>query len=107
MDTTTHLPSTPLAAGQSLHLAMDAGAVLVAAQGGLRIDEAPRWLAERMVPVGRRIGEGQAYVVAQAGWLCVTAEGDARLLQVLPQGRVARLVGWLLRWRGGLRPAAC
>lgn len=101
------LHTIPLAAGQCLHLALDAGTVLLAAQGDLRVDEAPRWLAERLVPVGGAVGEGQAYVVQQSGWLAVTAQGQARLAQVPPPGLAVRAVEWMLRWRGGARPAAC
>lgn len=99
--------ATALAAGQTLHLAVDAGTVLVAVQGGLRIDEAPRWLAERLVPVGRTVGEGQAYVAEQSGWLRVHAVGPARLVQVAPPGCVARWLAWLLPRRGrrARRPA--
>lgn len=107
MHTVTPLQTTPLAAGQRLHLAVDAGTVLVAAQGGLRVDEAPRWLAERLLPVGRWVGEGQAYVVEQSGWLAVTAQGEARLALVPPPGLAARAVEWMLRRRGAARPAAC
>ncbi len=106
MDTLS-LHTIPLAAGQCLHLAVDAGTVLVAAHGSLRVDEAPRWLADRLVPVGHCVGEGQAYVVQQSGWLAVTAQGEARLAQVPPAGLAARTVEWMLRWRAGARPVAC
>lgn len=99
--------TTPLAAGQCLYLAVDAGTVLVAAQGSLRVDEAPRWLAEQLVPVGRCVGEGQAYVVEQSGCVAVTAQGAARLAQVPPPGLAARLVDWRLRWGAAARPASC
>lgn len=107
MDSTSLLQTILLAAGQRLHLAVDAGTVLVAAHGSLRVDEAPRWLAERLVPVGRSVGEGQAYVVEQSGWVCVMAQEEARLAQVVPPGLAARLVGRLLRPRSGARAAAC
>lgn len=94
----TSLEYTPLAAGQSLHLALDAGTVLVAAQGGLFIAEPSRWLAERVLPLGCWLGEGQAHVVAQAGWVCVTAQGAALLAQTRPAGMGARLRAWLAQW---------
>ncbi|KQP49643.1 hypothetical protein [Pseudorhodoferax sp. Leaf274] len=106
MDTATLLASTPLAAGQTLHLAVEAGTVLVAVQGDLRIDEAPHWLADTLLPVGCRIGEGQTHVVTRAGWVRVAALREARLEQVVPVGPwprlVARLAGWArtLRLRG-------
>ncbi|WP_326541741.1 hypothetical protein [Pseudorhodoferax sp.] len=101
MDTTSLLQTTPLAAGQCLHLAVDAGTVLVAVQGDLRIDEAPRWLADTLLPVGRWVGEGQAHVVAQAGWVCVSAPRAALLAQVQPAGPWARLAASLAQWLGG------
>ncbi|HVR49875.1 MAG TPA: hypothetical protein VMS38_09060 [Pseudorhodoferax sp.] len=107
MDTESLLQTTALAAGQNLHLAVEAGTVLVAVQGGLRVDEAPRWLAERLLPVGARVGEGQAYAVEQTGWICVTALADARLAQVQPPGLAARLVGRLLGRRSHSGPAVC
>lgn len=107
MGTVIPLQTTPLAAGQRLHLAVDAGTVLVAAHGSLRVDEAPRWLAEQLVPVGRWVGEGQAYVVQQSGWLAVTAQGEARLAQVPPPGLAARAVARLLGVLSNGRPAAC
>ena len=101
----TSLAYTSLAAGQSLHLALDAGTVLVAAQGGLLIAEPARWLAERVVPVGCWLGEGQAYVVQQSGWVSVTAQGAARLARVAPQGLAERALAWLRQWRGRWSPA--
>lgn len=104
----TALTYTPLAAGQSLHLALDAGTVLVAAQGGLFIAEPSRWLAERVLPVGCWLGEGQAHVVTQAGWVCVTAQGAALLAQTRPAGMGRRLLAWLAQWAGARQPVhAC
>lgn len=100
MDTTSLLQATPLAAGQRLHLAVDAGTVLVAVQGDLRVDEAPRWLADHWVPVGCWVGEGQAHRVAQAGWVCVTAQRDARLVQLTPVPLRLRVQAWLAQWAG-------
>lgn len=108
MNATSHLhTTTPLAAGECLHLPVDAGTVLVAMRGALRIEEAPRWLAECWVPVRRRLDEGQSYRVEQAGWLRVHALGDAQLGHVLARPRLARLLDWLLRRHGTSRPAVC
>lgn len=108
MDTTSLLhTTTPLAAGECLHLPVDAGTVLVATRGALRIEEAPRWLAERWVPVAQRLDEGQFHRVEQAGWLRVQALGDAQLGHVLARPLLARVLGRLLRRWGGSRPAVC
>lgn len=109
MHTSFPFQTTPLAAGQTLHLPVQAGTVLMAVQGELRVDEAPRWLAERLVPVGRRMGEGQVYVAEQSGWLRVTATGPAgaRLWQQAPVGVVARAAQALRRRLGLRQPAAC
>jgi hypothetical protein len=107
MDTLSLPSTTPLAAGQRLHFAVDAGTTLLAVRGAVRIEEAPRWLAERMVPVGRQLAEGQAYVVEQTGWLCVQALGEAQLARVLPRTLAARLAGWLPRRRAAGRRVAC
>ncbi|MGC3985425.1 MAG: hypothetical protein QM777_12265 [Pseudorhodoferax sp.] len=107
MDAVSLLHTTSLAAGQRLVLAVDAGTTLVAARGALRVEEAPRWLAERMVPVARQVGEGQAHVVERSGWLCVQAVEEAQLVRLLPRTPMARLRDWLLRRRGAVRPAAC
>lgn len=108
MDATSFLhTTTPLAAGESLHLPVDAGTVLVATRGALCIEEAPRWLAERWIPVGQRLEEGQSYRVEQAGWLRVQALADAQLGHVLARPLLFRLLGWLVRKWGGSRPAVC
>ncbi len=82
----TELPAeSTLAAGQTLCLALDAGTVLLATQGRVRIDEAPRWLADAMVPVPRLLGEGQAHAVERSGWLRVTAlDGAGARVRTLP-----------------------
>jgi len=101
-------PDRPLAAGQSLQLAVDAGTAVFAAQGRLRIDEPPRWLAEVAVPVGRSLDEGEGWVVEQAGWITVRALGGAAArLRCVPAGTGGR--GWRLALpralHGWFRPA--
>ena len=88
-------PDTPLAAGETLHLPVDAGTVLYVAEGPARIEEAPRWLAGTAVPVVCVLAEGQAHTVEMAGWIRVQAVGaaGARLRQLPaapPQGRPLR-----------------
>lgn len=67
--------TTRLSPGQCLHTAVEAGTVLAVTGGRLRVDEAPQWLAERCVAVSRTLEAGEHHVVAQSGWLCVTALG--------------------------------
>lgn len=67
----------PLAVGESLHLHVACGTVLLLAQGRVQIDEAPRWLAERVVTVRRSVEQGQPCAVEQTGWVRVTALGRA------------------------------
>ena len=62
-----------LAPGQSLHIAVDAGTAFVVTAGRLRIDEAPRWIADVCVPVGRTLDEGAQHVVERAGWITLSA----------------------------------
>lgn len=86
------LPDRPLAAGQSFQVAVDAGTALFAAQGRLRVDAAPRWLADVIVPVGCTLDEGEGWVVERAGWITVSALGGAPArLRFAPAGR-----GWRL-----------
>ncbi|MFT3718843.1 hypothetical protein [Pseudorhodoferax sp.] len=94
-----------LACGEVLHLSVDAGAVLLAADGAVRVEEAPRWLAERMVPVRGVLAQGQAHVVERAGWVRVQAAGSgAARVRCLPGAepwyRALRLRLGRWRWRG-------
>ena len=85
-----------LATGEALHLPADAGAVLLVAQGCARIEEAPRWLAGRMVAGGRTVEEGQPYTVEQSGWVRVTALGGSgvRLRAVPAMAKAWRVAPW-------------
>jgi hypothetical protein len=91
-----------LAAGETLHLPVAAGTVLRLAQGRAQIDEAPRWLAERLVAVGHAVEQEQTYVVEQAGCVTVLGAAGARL-QALPAAvPVRRTAPWWPRlgwWR--------
>jgi hypothetical protein len=102
-------PDTPsdirLAAGESLHLPVAAGSVLFVARGRVRIDASPRWLADRMVPVGATAEEGQPYTVEQAGWIRVTVLGGAgaqlRPVPVaVPASRAAPWWRFMRQWLG-------
>lgn len=104
MDRTAPFQTTPLAAGQSLYFAVPDGTVLVALQGDLRVEEAPRWLGDTLVPVAQWLVEGQSHAVAQAGWVCVTSPRGARLARTVPLGAWQRLSAWLAQ-RGNRQPA--
>ena len=62
-----------LDAGRTLRLPIEAGTVLVARAGRLRVAESSRWLGERMVAVAQDLAEGQAHVVDGAGWVDISA----------------------------------
>ena len=86
--TPTPCESTRLLPGQHLHSAVDAGTVLLVTEGRVQVQEAPLWLAGCSVPVGRTLGEGEHHIVAQSGWIAVSALGvgaGARLRQWPPQ----------------------
>lgn len=96
-------PDIRLAADESLHLPVDAGAMLLLVQGRVRIEESPRWLAGRMVSGGRTVEEGQPYTVEQSGWLRVSALGGTgvRLRSVpelAPAWRVAPWWHFVRQW---------
>ncbi|MBS0427526.1 MAG: hypothetical protein JSR41_09595 [Proteobacteria bacterium] len=73
-----------LAPGQSLHIAVDAGTAFVVTAGRLRIDEAPRWIADICVPVGSTLDEGAHHVVERAGWITLSALGAPVTWRRLP-----------------------
>ena len=98
---TSDLPETTgLEPGQSLHVALDAGASLLVMEGRVRIVSPPSWLGETVFSVQNSFGEGEAYAAGRGGWIEVTALAPARLRGVpqaaraVPAGssRVARLV---------------
>ncbi|WP_225781063.1 hypothetical protein [Xenophilus sp. Marseille-Q4582] len=90
--------NTFLSPGQCLFQAVDAGTVLMAAAGRLHIEEAPQWLAQRCVRASRTLEAGEHHVVAQAGWIAITALGPgaqgACLRQWLPARAAARRPVW-------------
>lgn len=72
---TSSCDTARLAPGQSLHIAVDAGTAFVVTAGRLRIDEAPRWIADICVPAGRTLEEGAHHVVDRACWVTLSALG--------------------------------
>jgi len=88
---TERTAETTLAAGQCLHVALDAGTVLLASRGRVCIDEAPRWLAGAMLPARQLLCEGQAHAVARPGWVRVTAlDAAGACVRTLPVAEPVR-----------------
>jgi hypothetical protein len=100
---TSSCDTARLAPGQSLHIAVDAGTAFVVTAGRLRIDEAPRWIADVCVPVGRTLDEGTQHLVERAGWITLSALGAPvawrRLPTPLPTAR-PRWPAWVWARRG-------
>ncbi|SDC67344.1 hypothetical protein SAMN05444679_104275 [Variovorax sp. CF079] len=92
--------TTRLEPGQSLRLAVDAGASLLVMEGRVRIVSPPSWFGDTVFSVENNFDEGEAYLAGRGGWIEVTALAPVRLRGV-PQSapavpavssRVARLV---------------
>jgi hypothetical protein len=96
---TSDLPETTrLAPGQSLRVALDAGASLLVIEGRVRIVSPPSWFGDTVFSVENSFDEGEAYVAGRGGWIEVTALAPVRLRGVphavpaVPaSSRVARL----------------
>ncbi|CAN7622646.1 hypothetical protein LJR290_004710 [Variovorax sp. LjRoot290] len=92
--------TTRLEPGQSLRLAVDAGASLLVMEGRVRIVSPPSWFGDTVFSVENSFDEGEAYLAGRGGWIEVTALTPVRLRgvpQVAPavpavSSRVARLV---------------
>lgn len=100
-----------LAPGQSLRIALRAGAVVHVQSGRGALIGAPRWVAEQYCRVRYRLAQGTVHVVQVAGWQTVAADGGGRLVLTLRDAPAPvpppLLPGWLARlWVrlvGGLR----
>ena len=74
------LPSlTELLTGQSLRVALDAGAALMVLEGRVRVVSPPSWFGETVFTVKNDYREGEAYVAERGGWVEVEAQGPARI----------------------------
>lgn len=97
-------PATRLLPGQSLRVALDAGAALMVLEGCVRIVSPPTWFGETVFSVKNSFEEGEVYVAERGGWIELCALAPARVAGVpqalparpLPGTRVARLVQLLL-----------
>ena len=97
---TSDLPETTrLEPGQSLRVALDAGASLLVMEGRVRIVSPPSWFGDIVFSVQNSFDEGEAYVAGRGGWIEVTAltpvrlRGVAQAAPAVPaaNSRVARL----------------
>ncbi len=94
-----------IAPGESLLLPVGRGTMLFAAEGQVRVVEAPCWVAERMLTVSQDLEAGQVHEMAADGWAQVTALGGgaARIVHVPP---VRRASGFTARlhalWRSAV-----
>jgi hypothetical protein len=103
--------STCLQPGQTLRVAVDAGSMLLVAQGCVRVISPPTWIGDTVFSVKTTLHDGEAHVVERGGWIEISALSAARV-RGLPRpapkspaaaSRVARLVQLLtgdMAWRG-------
>lgn len=75
-----------IAPGECLLLPVSRGTLLFAVEGHVRVVEAPRWVAERMLAVSQNLAPGQAHQVDAEGWAQVVAldGAAARVAQLAP-----------------------
>jgi hypothetical protein len=76
--------ATRLATGQSLRVALDAGAALMVLEGSVRVASPPSWFGETAFIVKNDYREGEAYVAERGGWVEVEALAPAQI-RGLPQ----------------------
>jgi hypothetical protein len=98
MNTRDLPPVTHLLPGQSLRVALDAGAALLVLQGRVRVMSPPSWLGETVFSVQNEFEEGELFQAGQGGWIELSALSEARVQGVAQPARsaggsrVARLV---------------
>lgn len=71
---------TMLVQGQVLHAYASQGTTLVATRGRICIRPAPTWLGEQLVETRFLLGEGEAHLLLQGGWVQVCAVSEAELI---------------------------
>ena len=93
MNTRDLSPATHLLPGQSLRVALDAGASLLVLEGRVRVVSPPSWFGETVFSVKNEFQEGELFEAGQGGWIELSALSEARV-QGLPQpARPARAAG--------------
>ena len=91
---TRDLPSaTHLLPGQSLRVALDAGASLLVLQGRVRVVSPPSWFGETVFSVRNEFEEGELFEAGQGGWIELSALTEARVQGVAQPARTARSAG--------------
>lgn len=81
-----------LKAGQTLRCALRQGSRLVMLEGSATLEEAPAWLADKLLPRPARLREGDCYLGADGGLVVVTATAGCRFLVLAPDRPWQRLV---------------
>ncbi|EYC50762.1 hypothetical protein AZ34_06560 [Hylemonella gracilis str. Niagara R] len=95
---TTSFPEfTALEPGQTLRVAVDAGAWVRVVEGKVQLLSPPAWLGETVFNASAELGAEDLHVVERGGWIEVVARSAARV-QVLPapvrSAHGARLGHW-------------
>ncbi len=98
--------SVVLETGQSLRVALDAGAWLQVFEGRVRVVSPPSWFGDTVFTAQTVLSEGDVHRLAVGGWIEVVALSSAHLrvhapmtAPVLPEPRpVMRLVRLLTGW---------
>jgi hypothetical protein len=93
MNTRELPPPTHLLPGQSLRVALDAGASLLVLQGRVRVVSPPSWFGETVFSVHNEFGEGELFEAGQGGWIELSALTEARVQGVAQPARTARHAG--------------
>lgn len=99
------LASTRLAAGESLRIAVDAGAMLLVEAGSVHFIPPPAWLGESMVGEPVVLREGECHAAPRGGWVEVRALSAASV-RGIPQPAPAprRLWSFFFPLRQPARP---
>jgi hypothetical protein len=82
--TTAFTEFTALEPGQTLRMAVDAGAWVRVLEGKVQLLSPPAWLGETVFNASATLGAEDVHVVERGGWIEVVARSTARV-QVLPR----------------------
>ncbi|WP_076999381.1 hypothetical protein [Variovorax sp. KK3] len=93
MNTRDLAPVTHLLPGQSLRVALDAGASLLVLEGRVRVASPPSWFGETVLTVKNDYQAGEVYVAGQGGWIELSAQGAASVQGIAQPAAPARRPG--------------